>query len=107
MPDGNPEWHVNVGGSLCYVLNEQWCDFLRPIYENDSDLLIEVASRFCIDNVRYLLVRHLEAYRYRLTHWDPVWPAWAHGSAGLRDYRQSRGEQEFRRHRSKTACRDD
>lgn len=85
------DWHAGVGGIICYVLDEQWCDLVLQAQRDGGD---QAATRYaislCLRNVRWLLYRHHIAHVTRIRTWPGEWPAWPHGSAGRKEYRCQR-----------------
>ena len=95
----NAEWHVNRDGSLCWELPEHWADGIAGANATgERGSAVRLGTEWCLNSVRWLLYRHLEAFRRGLEHWDPAWPQWAHYGAGQREYREIR-EREVRARR--------
>jgi hypothetical protein len=82
------DWHFNQDGTLCYVLQKEWKEFLSCPEVKGSGEAIEIAACFCLRNLRYLLVRQLIGYRNGLKTWSPEWSQWSHGRQGLNEYHQ-------------------
>lgn len=90
LPGGltNAEWHVLSDGSLCYELPHRWRDKIPEAEQaGGTPAAIALAQDWILNSVRWLLYRHLEAFRHNLTYWDNErWPAWGHGYEGPREY---------------------
>jgi len=92
--DTRPEWHINDDDSFCYVLDAEWKELLDSVRsEHGPEAAMTAAAYYCINNVRWLLFRHLEGYRRKLRKWPREWPQWAHYAAGLQDYLAQRHRQ--------------
>lgn len=73
-------WHIYEDRSLCYVLRDQWADWLIEVERAEGPSKVPYAAAFyAVNNLCWLLHHHLEAYRRRLPRWDPKWPEWPHG----------------------------
>lgn len=80
-------WHAGNGGVLCYVLDEQWRDFVGEVLDRDGAMAASLfAACLCLRNVRWLLYRHYIASITKLVEWPKDWPAWPHGDIGHKDY---------------------
>ena len=91
LPGGvcNAEWHVLGQGNLCYELQHRWQDEISAAtLAGGSDAAVELAGDWVLNSVRWLLYRHLEAFRRNLSHWDSQWLAWRHYERGPRQYLQ-------------------
>ncbi len=90
LPGGidNAEWHVLGNGSLCYELPHRWRDEVAATkLAHGTPTAIALAEDWMLNSVRWLLYRHLEAFRRNLTRWDSErWPAWGHYHHGPREY---------------------
>jgi hypothetical protein len=86
------DWHINSDESLCYVLDAEWRDCLADIEaKHGPDFTINAAALYCVNSARWLLYRHLQAYRRKLKKWPKEWPQWPHYEAGVIEYiRQKR-----------------
>lgn len=74
------DWHILPDQSLCYVLRNQWADWLAEVAAAEGrEHVPRAAAFYAVNNLRWLLHHHLEAYRRRLPRWDPQWPQWPHG----------------------------
>jgi hypothetical protein len=83
------DWHVYSDESLCYILPDEWADKLAEVeVHSGSAAAMATAAFLAANNARWLLYRHFEGYRRRLVEWPPDWPQWAHGDAGVFDYRR-------------------
>lgn len=76
---------------LCYELEQRWCDCIEFVRRSNKDPLktITFAAAFCLQASRWLIEKHLFAYRQNITKWPPEWLAWPHNrEAAERLYRQ-------------------
>ena len=98
LPGGvcNAEWHVLGNGSLCYELPHRWQDEIAAAERiGGAALVVELAGEWVLNSVRWLLYRHLEAFRHNLPRWENErWPAWGHYHHGLREYLQMKAREE-------------
>ena len=83
------DWHhikENTGlWYLCYEFHDRWRDRIAAVAEyNDPSKAIEFAAKFCVHGSRWLIEKHLFAYRHNITKWPNEWPAYAHGFAAAR-----------------------
>lgn len=88
-------WHAGNGGTLCYILDDQWRDLVSEIANCEG---IAAAGHFaaclCSRNVRWLLYRHYIASVTKMIEWPKDWPAWPHGEIARRDYLRETGRAE-------------
>lgn len=90
LPMGDPDWHFKRDGSLCYVLNREWEDFIASVdIRYGHGAAIDAAVEFCLNNTRWLLYKYVEAARRNLQRWDPAWKAWGHRT-GICEYLQEK-----------------
>jgi len=83
-------WHAGAGGLLCYVLGEQWTDFVGGVLKCEgAEAATRYATDLCLRNVRWLLYRHYIGHVTKMKIWPKDWPAWPHGDAGRREYLRS------------------
>lgn len=98
LPGGvtNAEWHVLGNGSLCYELPHRWQDDLAAAeLAGGIPTAVALAEAWILNSVRWLLYRHLEAFRHDLDRWDNErWPAWGHDHHGPREYLRMKAAQE-------------
>lgn len=97
LSDGIPDadWHVFGDGSLCYELPHRWQDKIPEAERvGGTPAALALAEDWMLNSVRWLLYRHLEAFRRKLARWDNErWPAWGHGYDGPREYRKVRKQE--------------
>ena len=97
LPGGgcNAEWHVLGQGNLCYELQHRWQDKISAAeLAGGSGAAVELAGDWVLNSVRWLLYRHLEAFRRDLPRWENAqWPAWRHYERGPRQYRQMKARE--------------
>lgn len=90
LPGGitNADWHVLGNGSLCYELLHRWRDEIAATeLTSGTPATIALAEDWMLNSVRWLLYRHLEAFRRNLARWDNErWPAWGHYHHGPHEY---------------------
>jgi hypothetical protein len=82
-------WHIMGNHQLCYVLNLEWSNFLNKIAPDLSESEFTFcAASYAINNLQWLLNRHLEGFRLGLAdwHWPKSWPQWPHSQAGIKAY---------------------
>lgn len=84
------EWH-NLG-SLCWVIPNEWEDVMNWKDKPVTDIMTEGVAWF-LNGVRSLLSRHYYAHLAGIETWPAEWIAWAHGEAGVREYKQERRNQ--------------
>ncbi len=93
---GDADWHVFADGrSLCWQYPDFWKKELGKFKtKNDPAATLDYAARWCLNEVRSLLGKHIIADQMNITEWQPEWPAWPHGAtAAAADFarRESRG----------------
>ena len=75
-----------TAGSASYLLKVvihflQWAEAAQKAGRRLSSLSLAGAmAAFATNNLRWLLSRHLEAYRLNLEDWPLQWPGWPHGN---------------------------
>jgi hypothetical protein len=85
------EWHVMKGKTICYMLSEQWGDYLGKLVQSLSDIdLTLCAAAYASNNLRWILGHHLEGFRLDLEHWHKDWPQWDHREKGVKQYEKLR-----------------
>ncbi len=76
------DWHAYADGGLCWVFPAYWSNVLERLAPRVSlDSLRMIAAEWCIESVRDLIAKHLEAQRLAINIWPPAWPAWKHDHA--------------------------
>jgi hypothetical protein len=81
LKEGN-DWHRNNDPqkSLCYVLPEHWRRVMKVLRTRlgPTPMFCEIAAKWMIDSVEWLLEAHWYAYKYDIEKWPIEWPQWPH-----------------------------
>lgn len=88
----NANWHTSSDSSLCYVYAPEWRDFMNRIAEKDGMFEAADAARlWLLQNVQWLLNKHVLAEELGIKDWQKDWPFWPHDqNEAERKYRHQR-----------------
>lgn len=82
------DWHVYSDHSVCWVLDEEWQDYLRYCLKEYSwEDAEKIAVTWCLNSCSDLLYKHMIAYELGITQWPGhKWEYWSHGRRGKQEY---------------------
>ena len=89
---GNPDWHINRNGSLCWEYLPHWRDeVLKTELKEGRTAVLLFAVTWMIHSVKWLLYRHHYATLNGIEKWPKDWEFWDHkGNAAEQEYERYR-----------------
>jgi len=80
VKQGQPDWHVDKNGGLCFEFTLHWMQELTAMIETYSiGPTADYAVAWLLNSSRSLLNRHLFAFRNGIQQWPRGWTFWPHG----------------------------